>query len=63
MSFGNQQPVQPQPFGIGDQMTSSQQQAIPVAFIAGTRKIAVQAMSEVYNLNAQPAPNQIPQKK
>ena len=63
MSFGNQQPTQPQPFGIGDQMTSSQQQAIPVAFVAGTRKIAVQAMSKVYNLNAQPAPNQIPQKK
>jgi len=63
MSFGNQQPVQPQPFGIGDQMTSSQQQGIPVAFIAGTRKIAVQAMSKVYNLNAAPAPNSIPRKK
>ena len=63
MSFGNQQPKQPQPFGIGDQMTSSQQQGIPVAFIAGTRKIAVQAMSKVYNLRVAPAPNTIPQKK
>jgi hypothetical protein len=63
MSFGSQQPAQPQPFGISDQMTCSQQQAVPVAFIAGTRKISVQAMSQVYNLNIQPAPNTVPQKK
>jgi hypothetical protein len=48
---------------FGDQMTSSQEQAVPVAFVAGTRKIAVQAMSKVYNLNVQPAPSTVPQKK
>ncbi len=61
--FGNQKPKQPQPFGIQDQQTSNSQQAIPVPYIAGTRKIAVTALSPVYNLRTAPAPNSIPQKK
>lgn len=61
--FGNQNPPQQKPFGIQDQMSCSQQQAVPVAMFAGTRKIAVTAMSKVYNLRAAPAPNQVPAKK
>ena len=64
MSFF-QQPKPPvaQPFGVQDQMTANQQQAVPVALVMGTRKIAVKAMSPVYNLRAAPAPNSIPSKK
>jgi len=61
--FGNQSPPQQKPFGIGDQMSCSQQQTLPVAMFAGTRKVAVKAMSKVYNLYTAPAPNQTPQKK
>jgi hypothetical protein len=55
--FGNQNPTTQQPFGVQDQMTCSQQQALPVALVAGTRKIAVKALSEVYNKYAAPAPS------
>ncbi|MBU6409384.1 MAG: hypothetical protein KGR98_03255 [Verrucomicrobia bacterium] len=58
--FGNQNPPVQKPFGLQDQMSSSQQQALPVAFIGGTRKVAVKAMSKVYNLRAALAPAQIP---
>jgi hypothetical protein len=61
--FQQPKPAQPQPFGVQDQMTASQQQAVPVAFVAGTRKIAVKVMSPVYNLRAAPAPNAMPSKK
>jgi hypothetical protein len=61
--FGNQSPPQAQPFGVGDQMSISQQQALPVAIFGGTRKIAVKAMSKIYNLYTAPAPNQTPTKK
>lgn len=44
-------------------MSSSQQQTLPVAYFAGTRKIAVKALSKVYNLYTAPAPQQIPTKK
>lgn len=43
------------PFGITDQMTSKNTQAVPVAYVCGTRKIAVTWISPVYNLLAQPA--------
>jgi hypothetical protein len=61
--FGNQTTKQPQPFGVDDQQTSNSQQAVPLPYVAGTRKVAVKAMSPVYNLNTAPAPNQVPTKK
>ena len=61
--FGNQTQKQPQPFGVEDQQTANSQQAVPLPYIAGTRKVAVKAMSPVYNLNTAPAPNQVPTKK
>lgn len=61
--YSNPTPPVAQPFGIQDQMSCSQQQALPVAMFAGTRKIAIKAMSKVYNLYTAPAPNQIPSKK
>lgn len=61
--FGNKTQTQPQPFGLQDQQTSNSQQAVPVAYVAGTRKIAVTAISPVYNLRTAPAPNTIPTKK
>lgn len=47
-----------------DQMTSNNQQALPVAYIAGTRKIAPTWFTPVYNLRAAPAPQSTrPRKK
>lgn len=65
MGFGNSKPPAPttQPFGIQDQMTANNQQATPVAYVAGTRRIAAKWMSPLYNLRAKPAPNKIPSKK
>jgi hypothetical protein len=51
------------PLGISDQQTSSQQQAVPVAYVCGTRKIAVTWLSPVYNLRAVEAPIQTGGKK
>jgi hypothetical protein len=45
------------PFGVQDQMTSNQQQALPVAYMAGTRKLAVKWMTPVYNLHSKAAPS------
>jgi len=61
--FGNKTQTQPQPFGVQDQQTANSQQAVPLPYLAGTRKLTVKAMSPVYNLNAAPAPNRIPTKK
>ncbi len=61
--FGNQTQKQPLPFGIQDQQTSNSQQAVPLPYVAGTRKLAVKAMSGVYNLQTKPAPNAVPSKK
>ncbi len=43
------------PFGIQDQMTANQQQALPVAYLAGTRKIAVKWLTPIYNLHSKAA--------
>lgn len=51
------------PFGVQDQMTSAQQQGVPVAYIAGTRKVSAKWMTPIYNLRSAPAPNTIPSKK
>lgn len=59
----NTNPPQPKPFGIQDQMTSSQEQSLPVPMFAGTRIIAVKAISKVYKLYTAPAPNTQPTKK
>ena len=56
-------PPKAQPFGVQDQQTSNVQQALPVAYIAGTRKIAVKWITPMYNLRTAPAPNTIPTKK
>ena len=63
MGNQNAQPPQPKPFGIQDQQTATNQQGQPVAYFAGTRKIAVTWISGIYNLRAAEAPNQIPTKK
>jgi hypothetical protein len=52
-----------QPFGIQDQMTSNQQQAVPVALIAGTRKIAIKWLTPIYNIRSAPAPSRTTSKK
>ena len=51
-------PPKAQPFGVQDQMTSNNQQALPVAYVAGTRKVAVKWLTPIYNLRSAPAPNQ-----
>lgn len=49
--MGNSQSApKAKPFGVQDQMTSNQQQAVPVAYIAGTRKIACKWLTPAYNL-------------
>lgn len=56
--FGsNNSNPQTRPFGIQDQQTSSNQQGIPAAYFAGTRKIAATWISQVYNLHAVLAPS------
>lgn len=51
------------PFGIQDQMTSNQQQAVPVAYLAGTRRVTAKWFTPIYNLRSAPAPNQPTGKK
>ncbi len=60
MSSSTPTPPKAQPFGSQDQMTSNQSQALPVAYVAGTRKIAAKWMTPMYNLRAQPAPTNTP---
>jgi len=57
MMGSSQQPPQPQPFGVQDQMTSNTQQAMPIAYVAGTRIIAVKWITPIYNLYSKPAPS------
>ena len=59
----NNSTPQTRPFGVQDQMTSNQQQAVPVAYVAGTRKLAAKWFTKIYNLRSAPAPNAIPSKK
>ena len=54
--FSNPKPPESKPFGIQDQMTANNQQAMPAAYVAGTRKIAVKWLSPIYNLHSAPAP-------
>ena len=65
MMGGNNNPTTPtnKPFGVQDQMTSNQQQAVPVAYVAGTRKLAAKWFTKIYDLRSAPAPNAIPGKK
>ena len=44
------------PFGVQDQMAANTQQAMPVAYVAGTRKLAAKWMTPIYNLRSAPAP-------
>lgn len=60
---GNPPSPQAQPFGLQDQMTSSPQQAIPLPYVAGTRKVAAKWFTPVYNLRTAPAPALKPSKK
>jgi hypothetical protein len=50
------QPPQAQPFGVQDQMTANQQQALPGAYVAGTRKLVIKWVGPIYNLRSAPAP-------
>ena len=59
---GNQTKPQ-KPFGAQDQMTSSAEQAQPVPYIAGTRKVSLKWFTPVYNLRVAPAPTTQPPKK
>lgn len=62
--MGNSQPSpQSKPFGVQDQMTANQQQAVPVAYLAGTRKVAAKWFTPIYNLRSKIAPNSIQGKK
>ena len=61
--MGQTQPPTTKPFGVQDQMTANQQQAVPVAYVAGTRKVAAKWFSPIYNLRAKKAPSTIPGKK
>jgi hypothetical protein len=63
MAMSTPPPPTNQPFGAQDQMTSSNQQGLPVPYVAGTRKIAIKWMTPIYNLRSAPAPNTIPSKK
>lgn len=63
MAISTPQAPKNQPFGVQDQMTSNNQQAVPVAYIAGTTKVAVKWFTPIYNLRSAPAPNTIPTKK
>ena len=55
--FSTQQPPQAQPFGLQDQMTSAATQAVPLAYLAGTRIIAATWFAPIYNMRVAPAPN------
>jgi len=63
MAISNPPAPTNQPFGVQDQMTANNQQAVPVAYIAGTRKVAVKWFTPIYNLRSAPAPNTAPSKK
>ena len=63
MSMSNPPAPANQPFGVQDQMTSNQQQAVPVAYVAGTRKVSAKWMTPIYNLRSAPAPQTTPSKK
>ena len=63
MAMSSPPPPTNQPFGVQDQMTSNQQQAVPVAYIAGTRKVTAKWFTPIYNLRSAPAPQKIPSKK
>jgi len=65
MSFGGKYkpPPEPNPAGIEDEQVSSSQEAVPVPFVTGTRKIAVKWISRVYNQKSKPAPAERPGKK
>ena len=55
--FGSTQPPVTQPFGLQDQMTSNQTQAVPLAYVAGTRIVAAKWFTPIYNLRVAPAPS------
>ena len=55
--FSTPQPTTAQPFGLQDQMTSAATQAVPLAYLAGTRIIASTWFTPIYNLRVAPAPN------
>jgi hypothetical protein len=62
--FGNSSETpKAKPFGVQDQQTANQQQALPVAYVAGTRKLAAKWMTPIYNLRSAPAPSSARGKK
>jgi hypothetical protein len=66
MSFGKKgaQPApQPEPTSLEDESISSSEEAVPVPWLAGERKISLKWISRVYNQRAQEAPVQRPGKK
>jgi len=63
MGMSNPPSPTTQPFGSQDQMTANTQQAQPVPYVAGTRKLAAKWVTPIYNLRSAPAPNTNPSKK
>jgi hypothetical protein len=47
---------EPDPTGLDDQQLSTSQEAVPLPWLAGERKIAVKWISRIYNQFAREAP-------
>jgi hypothetical protein len=52
----NNTPPDPDPAGVQGQQLSTNQQGVPVAYLAGTRKVSVTWLSRVYNQKAVEVP-------
>ncbi len=66
MSFGSRNDVPapaPEPTAMESESVSTAQEARPLPYIAGERKIAVRWISRVYNQYTREAPQQRPGKK
>jgi len=53
----------PKALPVDDEEVSTAPQAVPVPFIAGTRKVAIRWISRTYNQRARVAPAERPGKK
>jgi hypothetical protein len=56
-------PKEPNPAGLEEEQFSTATEALPVPYLAGTRKVSLRWISSVYNLFSQNAPEERPAKK
>lgn len=56
-------PKQPDRAGLEEDQVSNSQEAVPVPYLAGERKVALRWISRVYNQRAKEAPIERPGKK